>query len=380
MIKHWLNQLTGKKSILILSSWYPTPEKPFLGNFVQHQARVLATKYDVTVLHTIARSDKKTIDLEERIENQLREVIVYFPQGSNFFTRKSNRIQAFKKGLEHIKKPDIVHGHIILPNVYLFKIAKDYFKVPLVITEHSSNFRSERRKNFSIVDRFLLRMARQTADKIVSVSGFLKKDLLNYFPEQKLVIIGNPVDTELFTPSDKANNDFTYFLHVSTLDKSTKNVEGILQAVHLLVQKGYEEVKLKIISDEPTEELIAQISGMGLNRYISVAGPLSPKELVPQFQSASAFVLFSNYESFSIVIAEAWSSGIPVIATNVGIADHMDENLGYNVKISDALGLAIAMEKVINDRHFDPSKVRAAAMRYSKENFLKEIGELYEQL
>ena len=41
------------KHILILSSWYPSEEHPFLGNFVERQAELLGSKYKVTVIKQV---------------------------------------------------------------------------------------------------------------------------------------------------------------------------------------------------------------------------------------------------------------------------------------------------------------------------------------
>ena len=51
--------------------------------------------------------------------------------------------------------------------------------------------------------------------------------------------------------------------------------------------------------------------------------------MVNHLQSASVFVLFSNYENLPCVILEAFSCGIPVISANVGgIAEYFPNDFG----------------------------------------------------
>ena len=73
------------KNILYLSSWYPTPENPFLGNFIRRQIELLSDDYAVTIVHTVGSS---TID-ENRIviteEKRFKEFLVYHPKGKTFF-------------------------------------------------------------------------------------------------------------------------------------------------------------------------------------------------------------------------------------------------------------------------------------------------------
>jgi D-inositol-3-phosphate glycosyltransferase len=179
---------------------------------------------------------------------------------------------------------------------------------------------------------------------------------------------------------DLKRKDFSYFLHVSTLDKQLKNPQGILDALSLLKQKGYEEVRLRIISDEPYGYWQQKAKEMGLESFVNFEGPLTPEELVPHFQQASCFILFSHYESFSIVAGEAWSCGIPVISTPVGIAFDMDSSLGFNVKDNDSLSLAMAMEKILNDAEFNPMTIRKHALQYSDLVIAEELNALYSEL
>lgn len=371
---------TDRKHILILSSWYPTPEHPFLGNFVQRQAEVLSGFYSISVLHTVPEEGRKETEIKIVDANGVKEVLVYHPKGSHFLSRRNNRLKALEAGFKEVKQPDLIHGHVLIPGGYLFAKAKDHFKCPLIVTEHASYYRPGRKNKLSLKERYVLQTVRRSADRLVAVSEFLKKDMQSLFNDCEIKVIGNPVNNEMFHPKDTAKHNFNYFLHVSTLDRQLKNVQGILDAIKLLVQKGYLEVRLKIISDEPYTIWQSKVSEMGLSEYISFEGPCQPEDLVPSFQQASAFVLFSHYETFSIVIAEAWSCGIPVISTSVGIAAEMNSELGYNVKDNDPLSLAMAMEKILNDTPFDRMKIRKHALQFSDAVVAEQLNDLYGEL
>lgn len=371
---------TEGKHILILSSWYPTPEHPFLGNFVQRQAEVLATCHKISVLHTVPEEGRKEIEIKIADSNGITEVLVYHPKGSHFLSRRNNRLKALQTGFKQIKQPDLIHGHVLIPGGYLFAKAKEHFKCRLVITEHASYYRPGRKNKLSLKERYVLQTVKRSADRIIAVSDFLKKDMQSLFSDYEIRVIANPVNTELFRPNHVKQTDFSYFLHVSTLDPQLKNIQGILDSIALLVQKGYLEVRLKIISDEPYDKWAEKVNSMGLKQYIDFVGPCTPEELAPYFQKAKAFVLFSHYETFSIVVAEAWSCGIPVISTSVGIADQMDTSLGFNVKDNDPLSLAMAMEKILNDVEFDHMTIRKHALQFSDAAVLQQLNELYNEL
>ena len=153
------------------------------------------------------------------------------------------------------------------------------------------------------------------------------------------------------------------FLHISTLDQSTKNPYGIIEACSLL-KKEVDDFTLKIISDEDYSVLQKNVNSLGLENNISFLGPLDWNELPPHYHSASAFILFSEYESFSIVLAEAWATGTPVITTSVGIANNLPNSLGIKVDTNNTDALSEAMLTVIDGKHFDSDLIRNHAVQY----------------
>jgi glycosyltransferase involved in cell wall biosynthesis len=369
----------GLKHILILSSWYPNKKNPFLGNFVQRQAVLLAKKFQVTVLFIVADSEIEDTEWSIAERNNLKEIVIYHPKGTNFFSRRHEQDKAFEAGLKIIHDVDLIHAHVLLPKGYLFVKAKKTYNCPLLVTEHASYYRPEKRKKWTLKERFILNNSKKHIDKLIAVSDFLKIDLANYFQEHTIITLSNPINTNLFVPQTKAESKHKNFLHISTLDKETKNPKGIFDAIILLRDKGYFDFTLTVISDEPTDEWKAFVIDQKIQDLIIFAGPLQPEELVPYYQKCDSFILFSCYETFSIVLAEAWACGIPTISTPVGIGLNLSPELGIQIKINDTLSLAIAMEKIINGQQFDSDAIRKKALNYSDEYILDQLSTVYKQ-
>ena len=368
-----------RKHILLLSSWYPNRFAPFLGNFVQRQAEILAKDFKVTVLYVVADSTISVREWNITERENLTEKIIYHPQGTHFFSRKKERDAAFLEGLQSIENVDLIHGHVLLPNCYLFLRAKNKFNCPLIITEHGSYFRKEKRKKWDLKEKFLLKLVRKNIDQLVAVSETLRQDLQVYFNTEEIIIIPNPTNTALFFPVEKSKKETFEFLHISTLDTSVKNPVGILDAIELLYDKGYTNYRFTIISDESSLELQKIAKEKGIEQLVSFVGPLHQKDLVSYYQKSDAFVLFSDYETFSIVLTEAWACGIPTITTPVGIAQRMPEYLGIEVKQKDSLGLAIALEKLLNGMEFNSNLIREYATQFSDETVLQQLKNLYQK-
>ena len=218
--------------ILILSSWYPSENSPFLGNLIVRQASMLGKKYKVTVVHTQV-SDYSSVETKQR-EN-FREIIVHFIAGLNVFIRKLNQRNAFIKGLDTIQNADVIIGNILIPEGWQFLLAKKKFNCPLLYLEHGSYFALESPFKWTFFNRIIRDRMMAKADEIFAVSDFLKRDMHRFFGKRKLQVIGNHIDLNLFCYKKKAKKKATHFLHISTLDPINKNPNGILKACSLLI-------------------------------------------------------------------------------------------------------------------------------------------------
>jgi hypothetical protein len=78
----------AKYEILILSSWYPTKEQPFLGNFVVRNAQLLSKVHNITLINTIASDSAKKLALKENNTQGYREIQVIHPRGKNIYSKK----------------------------------------------------------------------------------------------------------------------------------------------------------------------------------------------------------------------------------------------------------------------------------------------------
>ncbi|GAG02365.1 unnamed protein product, partial [marine sediment metagenome] len=75
------------------------------------------------------------------------------------------------------------------------------------------------------------------------------------------------------------------------------------------------------------------------------------KELGQLYSKADIFILPSVWEAFGIVLLEAMSFGIPIVATNAGgIPELVEDGVeGFLVPPKDAKALATALQKLIDD-------------------------------
>ncbi len=365
--------MSDKHHILILSSWFPTAEEPFLGNFVIFQANLLARDYNVSFIRLFSDRQQIKSGIENDVKFRFIDV-VYRKSWNPLITYLSKR-KALKKALALAGEVQLIHAHVSYPDGWLFRLAKKQLNRPMVLTEHGSYWGEGRKWDARM--RNAVVNAVRSADVLVAVSSFLAGDINKRFPEVKPVVIGNPVDLEQFRITGKPAECID-FLHISTLDK-IKNVEPVIRAFSNIV-KRFPGLRLTIVSDTDYTDCQELADSLGVAGSIFFCGPVAHDDVSGFYQKADCLIMNSLYESFSIVIAEAWASGIPVISTPVGIATGMTADLGI---LTDGTEQEIerAIQTYLERKgDFDPVVIRKHAARYSTENILQKLKAVYERL
>jgi glycosyltransferase involved in cell wall biosynthesis len=139
-----------------------------------------------------------------------------------------------------------------------------------------------------------------------------------------------------------------------------KGFANLIRACGLLAEGG-KSFQCEIIGEGPLEnELRAQVERLDLQGRIALSGAKPQREVRQRLAAASVFVLPSvvdaqgGMDNLPTVIMEAMATGLPVISTNIsGIPEMVVQNeTGFLVRPGDAVALAGAIEKVLDDRSF----------------------------
>ena len=320
-----------------------------------------------------------TFRLKRTKKNGLFEVIVYFPEKQGKIPiwsviRKLLRYKkAFRRGLQLIEKKrgriDLCHLNVVFPLGYFVQQLKKKRGIPFVVTEHSTAYH----RAHEIMSPHQLKITQQVlsqASYLLPVSNDLGKAIAPFAPEIPYKRVTNVVNQHVFSIAKKRGD---HFIHISTLDEAQKNPTGILEVLASLKSKG-QTIPFRFVSDFPSDHLKETAKNLGLSDSVSFIGPLSTEEVAHELSAAKALVLFSNYENFPCVIAEAFMSGIPVISTSVnGIPEYVNESNGILIPAGDQAALENAF-LTMQTKSVDPEKLRT----YAIENFSYEaIGEAF---
>ncbi len=147
-----------------------------------------------------------------------------------------------------------------------------------------------------------------------------------------------------------------------------KNPVLLVQAIAKLREDpAYSNVLLVFVGGGPLEgEITFQISRGGLDECVMLAGQLGAPMVAKFMQAADVLCLPSDNEGVPNVILEAFATGRPVVASNVGgISEvHNAPHLGRLVPPRDLDALVGALGGVLNDLP-DTGRIRAHAEQFT---------------
>lgn len=173
-------------------------------------------------------------------------------------------------------------------------------------------------------------------NKKIVINNYLKKHIIeNYNIEpHKISVIYNGIDIDYFNP-DKVENDFfrnKYGLNHNNIIISfvgrlseEKHPENVIELAQLFKAEGYDRFYFFIAgSGNKYDEIFQLIEKKNLNQHVFQLGELD--DIRKLLKDTDILYLCSEMEGLPIVVLEAMSMGVPVVASNVGGLPEMIDN------------------------------------------------------
>jgi phosphatidyl-myo-inositol dimannoside synthase len=283
------------------------------------------------------------------------------------------------------ERPDIVFcSHLYFSPMCLF--AKKFFKTPYVLALYGI-------EAFEIKG-FLRRRGVRGAEKIITITEYIKGFIVKQFPEFRDNIFIHPVavDESLFRVGKKKKEllekfgigDKKVILTLSRLlsekhkgqDRVLKALPRVLEkvpdAIYLIVGRG-EDYRVNQFMEEHPE----------MKKHVIFAGPIADEEKNDYYNLADVFVLPSKFEGFAIVFIEALACGIPIIASDgYGCRESLlDGEIGILIDPDDVRAIADAIVAVLQKKappiFSDRERLRARSLEvYGIEAWNERVKQL----
>jgi len=320
--------------MLLISNMYPSTEQPSYGVFVKNfEEQMLSEgfKIDKVVIHG------KGLTKVQKIF----KYIVFFFNIYNILIKN---------------KYDIIYVHYMAHSLLPFVPIIRFIKIPFVLNAHGGdvmiNTVSEK------IIKFLVMPVIRKASLIVVPSLYFMDCVMNEFgiaTDRIFVSPSGGINLSLFQPSNIVESKSNIFTigYVSRIDKG-KGWDVLLDAIHLLKQKGYIFKVLVIGGGSEVSLLIAKVQELMLNDEVEHIGVKSHSELPYYFHQMDIFVFPTTLnESLGLVGLEAMACAIPVIGSNIGGLRGYIQNdfngqlfeVGNYIKLVEKIELFLSMDQ-----------------------------------
>jgi glycosyltransferase involved in cell wall biosynthesis len=384
------------KNLLLISNTFPDKEDNYTGNiFVKEQANFLKEYFEnIYIISPVAYGFeylRKTKHENYKFDN----VHVFFPKYINFiffyFYLQDLWVYLEKRAiLKLLEKEkiefDLIHAHFTWPSGAVAVDLKKEFKVPVVITEHTSvTFkRVIDEKDPEYIKAWKL------CNSIIRV----RKNDISLFDSvgisvNKVSCIPNGYDGRKFTELDEQMcrenvnlpHDKKIILNVGNLYDEVKGHKYLIGAMEKVVKQRKDVLCIIVGNGKLKNKIEKQIRNLNLENFIKLVGTKPHNEIPLWMNACDIFVLPSLSESFGIVQIEAMASGKPVVATRNGGSEEIiiNDRLGILVESKDPDGLAQAIMRAL-ETEWDEKYIREYAEQFTWDNNAKQTMRVYESV
>ncbi|MBA3648348.1 MAG: glycosyltransferase [Chitinophagales bacterium] len=323
--------------VLFLTAWYPSTQNSSAGLFVkEHVKAIKFSGVDITVLFINVSESHRLY--EHYTETFIDENGVLTIQ-INILSRYWKKVYAItpflfrlaKKEIKKLEKEKIIfnflHSNVISPcGIIGYWLSKE-LEIPHIITEHWTKVDRFFTKNIFLASGL---RAYNTAKAVTVVSGYLKRNLIKYISDgSKVHTIPNVIDESIYYYKPKPNDHLKVTFSAIANWAGNKIPSLFIDALEKVQQITERQIVLNIAGtgNKLTEALNKRNLAISVNRL----GILSKDEVGDLLRASDFFVHATLFETFSVVVAEALSTGTPVIASNVEPIPDLLQNkqLGY---------------------------------------------------
>lgn len=341
---------------------------------------------------------RQNFDLYEPANTKFKKVLA----DCRWYTFKEQLVMPWKIWRA---EPDLVH--FVSWNVPLLNPAKFIVTVhDLILLKYPSRKASTLNpllyhiKNLAY--RLTLKRALRRAQKIIAVSEFTKKDIIDNFQidPSKIEVIheaagarasGDEKDTTEPAPIGVILKKYgvikPFFLYVGVAYPH-KNLDFLVQAFQIFFQKYSSDYQLALVGEEnyfykrlkkkishlehgensppnPNEDISTAPRDDTYRANMVFTGLVPDEELITFYTHASLYIFPSLYEGFGLPPLEAMGFGLPVLASNNSCLPEILGDAAAFFNPQDSEELAALINRVLTDRNLR-NKMRRAGLNQVK--------------
>lgn len=315
--------------------------------------------------------------IKQKIKNKYFKAIAGFP----FYSWPKITVWLYKE------RPNIIILHsvsAIIPVLLYTKIKKK----PLIFVEHQAN--SLKNKSAWKISKLGMKFSDKVVYLTDSYKNEMKKNLSQSYISEKVSVIPNGINTNLFVPS-KNSILKNKKINIGMAARFTPmRRQDLLIDMLQLLKKNHPDFDwhLSLAGDGQTfNEISQRVVDKNLHQNITLNGNLNEEELITWFQELDIYAHATEGETLSTSMLQAMACGLPIIASDVpGVNNLISdvEEFGILVHEKSALAFSDAIVNLIKNteklKSMSISARNIAENRYSIKNMTSKYLDLVKEL
>lgn len=280
-------------------------------------------------------------------------------------------------------RPDIVHIHSSFGPSFYRKIPFIYMaswaKIPVINHIHGSEF-SRFYLDAGEKKQDIVRNVWKKCTRFIVLSDEWEKTFSVVIPQRKMTTIENYCS--IVPRITRENNHIVLFMGLINRMKGCYDIVDVISEV----RKKISDIKMVMCGEGEIEQIEDRAREQKVLDCFVFPGWVKNQEKEKVLRQANVFFLPSYSEGMPMAILDAMGYGLPIVATNVGGIPrivHDGEN-GYCCEPGDIQGMAATLVEMLSDcqklEQYGRQSVNIAKNRYSLEQHLHQIEELYEEV
>ncbi len=260
----------------------------------------------------------------------------------------------------------------------------------LIVTVHDARIWIEKEKNLL---RFyydkIVPKALKKAHKIVTISNYSKKEILNLFPDldEKIVVIYHGVD-KIFRPDYKFKPEILPFylkkpflLYIG--GDSPKKQPLLAVEIFKEIKKELHEFCLVMIGFSEQESHTRK--SIENTTDIIISPPLKDEQLAMLYAHAEVVLYPTLHEGFGFPVLEAMRSKTPILASNVASIPEISQNYAFLIEPKDKKQWIKTLLEILKNKNsfFLKKRLNKAysySLRFSWENAIQKTYKLFDEV
>lgn len=395
-----------RKTICLITNWYPTDEKPFYGLFFKEQAFAVADNFDFVVIHIekhtkcmpfqLNRLNKKVreqntteyyLELFEPFWLRLADFCTTFRRkiiardnivgiGNYLSSSRSNFIKKKLYGLfdKYVEENiDVFYCINAQSEAFLSQFLANYCGKPYVVSEHAPFPYPGGRVNDAN------KYAIENANLFMAIScDKIRQVLMQNIKLPQVYYLGNYIDETLFIKKAKTHN-VKSFITIASLS-FYKNNDMFIRVMDRLTEITSKDFNVIIagygINSNYEKKPWQYENDIKKSKFANKAimiPTIDHKEVGKLLNDADAFVFTSIQEGQPVSVLEAGCCGLPIFSTRCGgVEDYIDNKMGRIYDLLDYEGMAEGLKSYLEDEiEFDGDYIRNRIVnRFGKKTFV----------